>query len=122
MKLLILLILLAVPVAAQAQSEQPKFKFKPSSTKIDALYFSALAGDIVTTEYALRHNPRAFERNPLLGGSSGQRIAVNAGLTTGTWLAAEYLEHRGKPKASKAIKIGMIIVRVAAAWNNARHF
>ena len=72
----------------------------------DALAIGAAAGDVVTTELALR---RGFVEQNL--GNRGARVGANALLTGGTLLAARELKKAGHPGWAKVVKIA-----TAAGW------
>lgn len=75
----------------------------------------AAAADLVTTEIALRHG--AEEHNPLMRGSTGQRIAVQAASVVATlWLASK-LERR-YPRFVKYGLRSMTFTYGALAANN----
>lgn len=106
--LAVLLLLSVAPAAVAGELVAP-----------GALTLAAAGADIVTTEAALRR-PGAFERNPLLRGGPGERIAIKAATAGLAYGVHVYLAKRGHKKAAWLVTAAYVGANVALAINNGR--
>jgi hypothetical protein len=83
---------------------------------LDALVVGSAAADIWTTERALQQ-PGTVEANPMLQ-TPGTRIGAKAFGTVAILAGAKVLEHKGHKRASRVVKVVVILAWSGAAVNN----
>jgi hypothetical protein len=107
------------------QGFEPNFNLRPAPIPPEGInyiappiaYGLANAGDLVSTELALR-NPKVQEANPVMRGGLGERLALKLG-TTAALTAADYgLQKAGHKNWAKAIRIGVPLILGGIAASN----
>ena len=102
------------------ESEKPKrtARFQAEALKSFVAQTPLAAADLVSTKYALDHNPQTFERNPLM--SDGKRLAVKGLTTAGIAGLAGLAAHKDHPNLAKVLTALGIIGNGYLAINNLR--